>query len=100
MAIAFLLTWEIVSHLQVPESKLGLSVLLFAGLGLAINSSSVYLLHKDRHRDLNVQGVFLHGVANAASSLDVMLSAFAIFYWRWLWADAQSQLVRCLHPQL
>lgn len=47
MAIAFLLTWETVSHLQVPESKLGLSVLLVAGLGLAINILIVYLLHKE-----------------------------------------------------
>lgn len=97
MAIAFLLTWETVSHLQVPESKLGLSVLLVAGLSLAINSSIVYLLHKDSHRDLNVQGVFLHGVADAVSSLGVMLSTFAIYYWHWLWADAIASLfVACI----
>lgn len=45
MAIAFLLTWETVSHLQVPESKLSLLMLLVAGLGLAINSLIVYLYH-------------------------------------------------------
>lgn len=44
-----------------------------------------------------MQGVFLHGVADAASSLSVMLSTFAVYYWRWLWADVFASLfVACI----
>ncbi|OWY67756.1 cation transporter [cyanobacterium TDX16] len=92
MAIAFSIVWETVTHLPSPELEPGLPVLFVAGLGLAINSLNIYLLHNDSHHDLNVRGVFLHGIADAASSLGVMLSTLAIYYWHWLWADAIASL--------
>jgi len=46
---------------------------------------------------LNLRGAFLHVVADAASSVGMMLAALAIYYLNWLWADTSaSLLVACL----
>ena len=95
-AIALLIAWEAVKHLQTPEPILGLPVLLVAGLSLVINGLSVQLLHPHSHHDLNFRGVLLHGVADAASSISVILAALAVYFFNWLWADAVASLLVAL----
>lgn len=95
-AIALLIDWEAVKHLQNPEPILGLPVLLVAGLSLVINGLSVQLLYPHSHHDLNFRGVLLHGVADAASSISVILAALAIYFFNWLWADAAASLLVAL----
>lgn len=64
---------------------------------MVINGLSIRLLHKDSQHDLNLRGAFLHVVADAASSVSLLLAALAVFYLDWLWADAAaSLLVACL----
>lgn len=92
IAIACLIFWETVTHLQAPELKPSLPMLLVAGLSVAINSANIHLLRNDSHHDLNLRGVFLHGIADAASSLGVMLSALVVYCWHWLWADTVASL--------
>ena len=67
-AIALLIAQEAVKHLQTTESVASLPMLLVAGLSLATNGFVVYLLYRHRDRDLNLRGVFLHGVADTAST--------------------------------
>ena len=88
VAIALLIAWEAVEHLQAPEPILGLPLLIAAVLSIVINSSIVNLLHADSHHNLNLRGVFLHGVADAASSIGLILAAVAVHFFRWFWADA------------
>lgn len=95
-AIALLISWEAVEHLQAPEPILGLPVLLVAGLSLVINGLSVQLLHSHSNHDLNFRGVLLHGVADAASSINVILAALAVYFFNWLWADAVASLLVAL----
>ncbi len=93
LAIALLITWEAVGHLQSRQLVLGLPMLIVAGLSMIINGISIHLLHSEIHHDLNVRGVFLHGVADTASSFGVMLSAVAVYFWNWFWADAVASLL-------
>lgn len=92
-AIALLIAGEAVKHLQAPKPVLGLPMLLVAGLSLVINGLSVQLLHQHSYHDLNVRGVLLHGVADAASSSSVILAACAVYFFNWLWADAVGSLL-------
>lgn len=94
--VALFLAWEAIDHLQMPEPVLGLPLLGAAGLSLMINGLSIYLLHKDRHHDLNLRGVFLHGVADAASSIGVMIAALAVYAFDWVWMDAAIGLLVAL----
>ena len=99
MAIALLLIYETIDHLQnhVSELSLGLPVLLVAVLGVVINGITTYLLHRDQHHSLNVRGIFLHQVADVAGAISILLSALVIYLFHWTWADAATSLfVACL----
>lgn len=95
-AIALLIAWEAVKHLQTPEPISSLPVLLVAGLSLVINGLSVQLLHPHSQHDLNFRGILLHGVADAASSISVIIAALAVYFFNWLWADAAASLLVAL----
>jgi cobalt-zinc-cadmium efflux system protein len=92
-AIALLIALEAVKHLQTTESVASLPMLLVAGLSLATNAFVVYLLYRHRDRDLNLRGVFLHGVADATSALSAILAASMMYWFDWLWADAAASLL-------
>lgn len=100
-AIALLIAQEAVSNIQNVESIASLPMLLTAGLSLVVNALAVYLLDRDRdalgerlcQRDLNLRGVFLHGVADAASALSVLVAAGGMYWFDWLWADAAASLL-------
>jgi cobalt-zinc-cadmium efflux system protein len=94
--VAMLLGWEAIEHLQAPEPVLGLPLLGAAALSLIINGLSLYLLQNDHHHDLNLRGVFLHGVADAASSIGVMVAALAVYFLNWVWVDAAIGLLVAL----
>ena len=92
-AIALLIAQEAVKHLQTAESVASVPMLLVAGLSLAVNGLAIYLLYKHRNRDLNLRGVFLHGVADTASAFSAILAAGAMYFCNWLWADAAAGLL-------
>ena len=93
LAIAGLIAWEAVGRFQAPEPLLGLPMLVGAGIGLAVNSLNIALLHQHSHDDLNLRGAFLHVVADAISSVGVILAALAVYFLNWLWMDAIASLL-------
>jgi cobalt-zinc-cadmium efflux system protein len=93
LAIALLIAWEAVARFQSPEPISGLPMLIGAAVGLAVNSLNVTLLHQHSYDDLNLRGAFLHVVADAASSVGVILAALAVYFLNWLWIDAGASLL-------
>ncbi|HEY9609834.1 cation diffusion facilitator family transporter [Allocoleopsis sp.] len=93
VAIALWIGWEAVERLQSPPIEiLSLPMLATASVGLGVNSVNIFLLHKDSHHDLNLRGAFLHVLADAASSIGVILAAIAVWALHWIWADAVMTL--------
>ncbi|MBW4623837.1 MAG: cation transporter [Cyanosarcina radialis HA8281-LM2] len=68
-------------------------MLIVAALSVAINTAIVHLLREHHRHNLNLHGVFLHGVADAASSIGMILAALAVYFFNWLWADAIAGLL-------
>ncbi len=94
VAIAFWIGWEAVERLQSPPVEiLSLPMLATASVGFGVNSINIFLLHKDSHNDLNLRGAFLHVLADAASSIGVILAAIAVWALHWLWADGVISLL-------
>ena len=93
MAIAALIAWEAVERFHFPEPVLSLPLLLGAGLGLLVNGLNLKLLHKHSPHDLNLQGAFLHVVADVASSIGLLVAALVIYCLHWLWIDAVASLM-------
>lgn len=91
-AIAVFLATEALNHLKSPQIVSGVPMLVGAFLSLSLNGWSSYQLHEDSKDNLNVRGVFLHGMADAAISVSVMLAALAVYFFHWFWADAVGSL--------
>jgi cobalt-zinc-cadmium efflux system protein len=97
LAIAALIAWEALERFHFPEPVLSLPLLLGAGLGLLVNGLNLKLLHKHSVNDLNLQGAFLHVLADVASSVGLLVAALVIYSLHWLWIDAVAGLmIACL----
>jgi len=93
VAIAFWIGYEAVESLRSPPVEiLSLPMLITAGVGLGVNSLNAKLLHQHSHDDLNVRGVLLHAIADAASSFGILIAALAITLFHWQRADGVVSL--------
>jgi cobalt-zinc-cadmium efflux system protein len=93
LLIATAIFWESLHRFKCPEGILGLPMLAIAVLGLIVNLLNITLLHPHTHNDLNMRGAVLHFIADTASSVGVIVAAFAVHLWNWLWADAVISLI-------
>lgn len=92
--VALWIGWEAIERLHAASPEiLSLPMLITAAIGLGINALSAFLLHADSHDDLNVRGAFLHMVADAFSSVGVILAALAVWTLGWNWADSVISVV-------
>ena len=91
--VAALLLWGIMRQTQPPELSAGLPMLVMAALGFVVSGINASLLYQESHHNLNVRGVFLHAIADAASSVSLILAALALLYFKWLWADVVASLL-------
>ena len=66
-----------------PEEVLGLYMLIIALFGLTANMTTIFFLHGSHKTDLNVRSIFYHMIADAVSSVGIVLAAFIIFYTGW-----------------
>jgi cobalt-zinc-cadmium efflux system protein len=84
---------EAIVQLQSPATEiLSLPMLIVAIVGLGVNSINILLLHDHSHEDLNLKGAFLHIIADALSSVGVLVAALAVWKMHWLWADGVISL--------
>lgn len=80
-------TWEAIDRLSDPVAVPGLTVMLVALIGIAVNTGSALLFMSARKGDLNARGAFLHMAADAAVSGAVVLAAGGILLTGWDWLD-------------
>jgi cobalt-zinc-cadmium efflux system protein len=79
--------WEAAQRLQNPVPAPGLTILLVALAGIAVNTGSALLFMRSQKADLNARGAFLHMAADAAVSGAVVLAAALILATGWSWLD-------------
>ena len=102
--IALLVGYESVDRFFHPVPIAFNQAIPIAGLGLAINLLSVFLLHPDDecesdhghadlHRDHNLRAAFVHVLADAAVSLLVIVGLLAGRQLGWLWMDPVIGLI-------
>ncbi|KAA9325232.1 cation diffusion facilitator family transporter [Adhaeribacter soli] len=79
---------EAYQRFQNPEAVPGKTVALVAGIGIFINAGTAMLFYKDKDKDLNVKGAYLHMAADALVSVGVVISGLVMFYTNWFWLDS------------
>lgn len=87
------MAWEAVGRFSEAAPVAGGTVILVAAVGLVINALTAMLFARDRHRDLNIRGAFLHMAADALVSLGVVVTGVAMLTTGWLWLDPAVSLV-------
>lgn len=87
IGISVYIVVEAIGRILDPSDVNGLWVMAFAGGGLLVNTIAALLLRSHGH-DLNIRAAFLHLVADAFTSLGVVVSGLVVFLWGWNYADA------------
>jgi len=87
------IAWEAVLRFRHPSAVEGMTVIVVAAFGVAINLGTALLFMAGRKGDLNVRGAFTHMAADAAISLGVVIAGFVIIYTGWHWLDPAVSLI-------
>ena len=82
------IVYEAVERVLTPVPVEGGVVAVVAGVGIAINAVTALLFFRDKDKDLNVKGAYLHLVADALVSVGVMVAGVAITFTAWYWLDS------------
>jgi len=85
--IAIFILVEAVHRWQRPVSIDAIPMLGVAAIGLAVNLVSAAMLHRHHEHDLNMRGAFVHMMADAASSIGVLVAGVLVYFFRWSWSD-------------
>ena len=80
--------WEATLRLFRPVKMPGNAIAAIAGIGILINAITALFFYKDREKDLNVKGAYLHLLADAAVSAGVVIAGIVMIYTQWWWIDS------------
>lgn len=78
---------ESIDKLFHPVAVDGFAIAWTAGVGVIINAVTAWLFLKDKEKDLNVKGAYLHMTADALVSVGVVVSGLVIAYTGWSIVD-------------
>lgn len=87
---------ESVEKLIHPQPVEGGAIAWVAGIGVFINGFTAWLFIKDKDRDLNVKGAYLHMAADALVSVGVVASGLVIMHTGWYIIDPVIGIVIAL----
>jgi cobalt-zinc-cadmium efflux system protein len=87
------LAWEAVHRLGAPQPIDGVTVMVVAGIGIAVNTATALLFLRGAAGDLNIRGAFLHMAADALVSAGVVVAGGLALWFGWAWLDPVTSLV-------
>jgi cobalt-zinc-cadmium efflux system protein len=76
-----------------PEVVEGKLVAIVATAGIVINAITAALFMRDKDKDLNMRGAYLHMAGDALVSLGVVIAGIVMLYTKWYWLDAVLSLI-------
>ena len=78
---------ESVRKLMHPAAVDGDAIAWVAAAGVVVNGVTAWLFMKDKKRDLNVKGAFMHMAADTLVSVGVVVSGIVIHFTGWYIID-------------
>ena len=85
--------FETVHRFYDPAPVQGMTMVVVAGIGIAINTGTALLFMRGRKHDLNIRGAFLHMAADALVSVGVVIAGVGILVTGALWIDPLTSLI-------
>jgi len=87
------IAWEAILRLMHPQAAGGVTIMVVAAVGIAVNGATALMFASGRDRDLNVRSAFTHMASDALVALGVVVTGGAILLTHWLWLDPLISLV-------
>lgn len=87
IAISIFIFVEAYERFRAPEPVAGMTVMLIAAGGLAVNVAGLFVLHGGKDESLNIRGAWLHMLTDALGSVGAILGGLAVWWFGWRWAD-------------
>jgi len=87
------IAWEALRRFAEPGEVAGLTLMVVAAAGIAVNGFSAWLLMAGQKGDLNIRGAFAHMMADAAVSAAVVIAGGVILLTGWAWIDPAASLI-------
>lgn len=84
---------ETVQRFANPQPIEAGTVMIVAGIGIAINTATALMFMRGRKHDINIRGAFLHMAADALVSLGVVIAGGLIWLTGALWIDPVTSLL-------
>lgn len=85
--------WEAIQRFMHPVETQGGIIAIVAGVGIIINSVSAFLFFRDKDKDLNVKGAYMHLAMDALVSAGVVIAGIFISYTGIKWIDPLISMV-------
>lgn len=90
------IAWEALGRFADPQPIDGMTIIVVAAIGVAINTATALLFLSGQKEDLNIKAAFLHMAADAGVSLGVVIAGILIMLTDWLWIDPLLGLIIAL----
>jgi cobalt-zinc-cadmium efflux system protein len=84
--------YEAIMRMANPHPIEGGVIAVIAGIGIVINSVSAFMFFRNKEKDLNVKGAYLHMASDAVISSGVVIAGIVIIYTGWFWLDSVVSL--------
>jgi cobalt-zinc-cadmium efflux system protein len=87
------LSYEALLHLFNPEPLPGFTIAGIAAAGIVVNSVTAFMFSKNKEKDINVKGAYLHLLTDALVSFALVIGGIVIYYTKLFWLDAALSLI-------
>lgn len=93
IGISLFLIVEAIDRFKQPTEVKGALMFWMGLVGLLANGYSVFLLRKDKSKNLNIKAAYLHLLGDAMTSIAVIAGAAAIYWFNWIWIDPMITII-------
>ena len=85
--------YEAIMRFITPEKVNGATMAWVSFIGIGINAFTAWLFVKDKDKDLNVKGAYMHMAIDAIVSFGVVISGIIIYFTKLYWIDSAVSLI-------
>ncbi|MEP7169944.1 MAG: cation diffusion facilitator family transporter [Bacteroidota bacterium] len=85
--------WEAIQRFMHPVETQGGVIAIVAGIGIIVNSVSAFFFFRNKDKDLNIKGAYLHLATDALVSAGVVVAGTIISYTGLKWIDPLISLL-------
>ncbi len=97
VGVGIFLIYEAAKRLYHPEPVGSLLVIILGLFGIVVNGGTVFFLHQDASKNLNIKAAYLHLLGDVLTSVAVTLGGILMLLWNIYYVDALISIAIALY---